>query len=89
VGRSLFEAGRPDDARPWLERAHAIRAQGERDPVRRAETAFALAQAMWHSRAERSKAHALAIEARRDLSGSTDKEALAGVERWLHDHDAL
>ena len=40
-------------------------------------------------RPERPKALTLAIEAQRDFARSTDKEALAGIERWLQEHDAL
>ena len=89
LGRSLLEQHKTHEARPLLERAYAIRTQAEKDPTRRAETAFLLAQAVWHNRAERPKALALAIEAKRDYATSTDKAALSDVERWLHDHDAL
>ena len=41
--------------------------RAEKDPARRAETAFLLAQALWHSRPERPKALTLAIEAKRDF----------------------
>jgi tetratricopeptide (TPR) repeat protein len=89
LGRTLLDVGRRQDARPFLERAYASRTQTEKDPGRRAESAFLLAQALWPSRTERSKALTLALEAQRDYAKSTDKQALSGVERWLQEHHAL
>ncbi|HET6150326.1 MAG TPA: serine/threonine-protein kinase [Polyangia bacterium] len=89
LGRSLLEQNKTHEARPLLERAYAIRVQAEKDPARRAESAFLLAQILWHNHPERPKALTLAIEAKRDYASSTDKDGLAGVERWLHDRDAF
>jgi len=89
LGRSLVELGMNREARLVLERGYAIEAHTSKELSRRAEIAFLLARVMWPHRPERPKALDLALAAKHDYASGTDKEALAGVERWLHDHDAL
>ena len=89
VARSLLETGRIVEARPLLERAYSIREQADKDPERRGEAAFLLAQALWHRRADRPKALTLAFEAKESYASGNDKHAQAGIEQWLQEHDGL
>jgi len=89
LGRSLVERGLYSEARPVLERALAFDTHNPRDVAQRAQAAFLLARALWAARPERRRALTLALEAKRDYASGPDKEALSGVERWLHDRDAM
>jgi tetratricopeptide (TPR) repeat protein len=62
MGHALLDLGRADDAIDPLEQALAIRR--ESSPESRAETAFALARALWESGRDRARARQLAKEAR-------------------------
>jgi tetratricopeptide (TPR) repeat protein len=84
LGESLLAAGRARDAVAPLERALAIRRE-EREPdrARRADTAFALAQALWEAGGDPARSRQLAVEARdldRDLARESHVQAIDG---WL------
>jgi hypothetical protein len=51
--------------------------------VRRAETSFALARALWESRKDRTRADLLAQGARDAYARGGLKTELAGVDGWL------
>jgi hypothetical protein len=76
----------PTNAIPPLERASRLRGTSDVEPTARAETDFALGQALWESRREQSRARRLAEDARTRYlqAGMDDKVKL--VDRWLHDH---
>jgi serine/threonine-protein kinase len=85
VGRSLFELGRIDEALPHLEHAHAIRTARAQPEDLRAETAFALAQALWAKGEEKQRARSLATEARSLASSASNGDPGLAIEasRWL------
>ncbi len=83
LGRTLTELGRTDDALPHLERAVSIHA-ALTNPVRLAESEFALAEVLWRSDRARSlelAQRALATFEERDAQGSAHE-----VQRWLNEH---
>lgn len=83
LGEAEARLGRPDAALEHLERATRLRAD-ERDPVLRAQTDFARAQAL-AARGEAERADALARRAMADFARSTDpqRDRSAEVRRWL------
>ena len=83
VGQSYLSEGRPENAIEPLERAYEIRKSQYVEPSRRAETAFALAQALWETRRDPGRAKALAEEARGALKRSAATDRLREVEAWL------
>jgi serine/threonine protein kinase/tetratricopeptide (TPR) repeat protein len=85
LGIGYLAEGNPTIAIVPLERAYRIRAAQETDPSLRAETTFALAQALWESDRARPRARTLAEEAKEAYATSADKAKLAEVERWLAD----
>ena len=66
IGISYLAEGNPTAALPPLESAQEIRETQESEPSRRAETAFALARALWSTHRDRLRARALALAARAD-----------------------
>jgi tetratricopeptide (TPR) repeat protein len=90
MGRAWIGLGRPRKAIGPLERALSIREHGKDRPGRFAETRFALAQALWESAADRTRAVELAREARDGWkSGAKRWEPdLARVEAWLAEHES-
>jgi serine/threonine protein kinase len=66
-----------------LERAWNIREAKETDPLRRGETRFALARALWDSERDRARAEALAQGARDAYGRAGDKAKVAEVDAWL------
>jgi len=86
LGRALLALGHPRDARAPLERALRIREQGEPRPVERAETEFALAQALW-AEGQRRRARDLAAAARDEYARVTPaRRQLAEVVTWITSH---
>ena len=63
IARALVQEGKAHEALPWLDRAVAIRSKSTRDPVETADTGFVLAQALWDTRKDRSRALELAKQA--------------------------
>ena len=88
IGLSYLAEGNPNGALVPLERAFKIRSAQETEPSRRAETAFALAQALWESNRDRSRARSLAEQAREDYARTAAKAKLAEVASWLADRGA-
>jgi eukaryotic-like serine/threonine-protein kinase len=86
IGVSYLLEGNPASAIVVLERALKIRQAQEPDPAKRAETAFALARALWESNRDRARARALAEEAKAGYAKPNTKPKLAEVESWLRSH---
>jgi serine/threonine protein kinase/tetratricopeptide (TPR) repeat protein len=87
IGISYLGEGNPGGGLPALERAFRIRSKQETDPARRAETSFALAQALWDSGRDHGRARALAEEAREAYAKAAEKrKQRAEVEGWLERH---
>jgi hypothetical protein len=81
---------KPREARGLLERALAMRESYPEDPLEVARTRFALARALWDTRADRARAVELADKARLAYTeaGDVKREQLAAVEEWLKKHRA-
>jgi eukaryotic-like serine/threonine-protein kinase len=88
LGVSYLGEGNSRDAVVVLERANKIRQDSEKDALRRAETKFAFARALWESKGDRRRARALADEAKREYSKGPDKTKQVEVETWLQDRSA-
>jgi serine/threonine protein kinase/tetratricopeptide (TPR) repeat protein len=83
IGQSFLDGGDPRSAVAPLERAHKIREAKESASLRRAETRFALAQALWDSRRDRPRATTLANAARAAFTEAKVTKKVAEVEVWL------
>ena len=88
IGVSYLGEGKANEARSPLERALKIRIAEEPELIRRAETQFALARALWGSNHERARARELADEAKRSYAKSSTKEKALEVDGWLREHAA-
>jgi serine/threonine protein kinase len=87
IGVSYLGEGNADGAVAPLERAFKIRVKQETDPAKRAETSFALAQALWDSGRDHKRAQALAEEARDAYARAAQKgKQRVEVETWLGRH---
>jgi tetratricopeptide (TPR) repeat protein/tRNA A-37 threonylcarbamoyl transferase component Bud32 len=86
LGRSYLGRDRPREAVAPLIRAYDLRSRLDPDPARLAETAFALAQALWRSGRDRPRALALAAEAARAYAKTPDTGPLAETRLWLTMH---
>jgi tetratricopeptide (TPR) repeat protein len=77
------------EAREHLERAWTLREHAVLAPADRGGTAFALATVLWALGQERSRALALAREARAEYerAGEAHATTLANVRTWLTAHD--
>ena len=75
---------KPADAIPLLEETLAIRESQRRQPVRLAETRFALARALWESRGDRRAARSLAVQAQDDFASTSTQGRDVG--QWLAAH---
>lgn len=86
LGGRLVDVGRHAEAIPLLERT--LRERADKSPELRAQTTFELAQALWATGRDRSRARALALEARTAFDGPSPhrKRQKAAVERWLAAH---
>jgi tetratricopeptide (TPR) repeat protein len=83
IGVSYLAEGSPAGALVPLERALRIRDVQETDDTKRAETAFALARALWESNRDRGRARLLAERAKNMYSASISRTNLDEVQRWL------
>jgi len=91
VGLAEVALAQHDDAaaRPWAERAAEIREHGEVMPSERAQARFLLARVLWSDEGSRTRAHALAEQAREDYVAQREgsEARLAEVEAWIAAHD--
>jgi tetratricopeptide (TPR) repeat protein len=83
IGVSYVDEGAPVVALASLEEAFKIREEQDPDPLRKAETRFAFARALWDSKRDKAKARVLAEEARAVYAEGGAKAKLAEVETWL------
>ena len=81
LGRAEIEQGRPLVALPALEEALAIRIERHASPSQLGETRFVLARALWSRPAQRRRALAMGVSARR--SYGDDEKAVAEIDAWL------
>jgi tetratricopeptide (TPR) repeat protein len=86
LGRAQLALGRPAEAVALLQRAIRIREASEPDPAQRAETRFALAQALWATGA-RASGIAKAEKAREEYASTPPGPKAVAVGTWLADHD--
>ena len=86
IGLSFLGEGKPSSALLPLERALTLRMDSETEPALRAETAFALARALWESGRGRARSRELAEEAKVTYAKISERDALASIEDWLRDH---
>jgi len=86
IGISYLGTGKPANAIALLEEAFRIRTANEVDPGDRAETAFALARALWASGLSRERARSLAAQARIEYVQAARQADLAEVDSWLAEH---
>ena len=86
IGISYLAEGKAANALTSLERAFKISESGEREPSRRAETRFALAQALWESSRDRFRARALAEQALHDYTKAAAEAKVVNVRGWLLSH---
>jgi tetratricopeptide (TPR) repeat protein len=83
LGRVKLAAGDPAKAVPLLEESLSIREEGEHDPVRIADTRFALARALWDSGRDRRRAIALATRANDAYARQGRLESARSAKSWL------
>jgi len=88
IGVSFLAEGKATEALVPLERAMKIREAQEPEPSRRAETQFALANALWESGRARARARTFADEAKQNYAKSSAKDKVIEVDNWLKTHDA-
>ena len=81
LGGVLVELGRVEEARPYLERALAIRTRKGVAPVDLGELRFALARAL--APVDRDRALVLATQARGDYHSADDEDAVSRIDTWL------
>ena len=88
-GKALTALGRPKDALPSIEQALTIATTGDPSEWSAADARFALAEALWDSGGDRTRARALAAEARKGMttvSDSTAQRDLAEIDAWIAAH---
>jgi Tfp pilus assembly protein PilF len=85
LGVCEIDASEAQKAVPLLERALTVHAERPGDPVHLARTRFALARALWASRADRTRALTLGQQAEQALAGLGPRAAreLKDVQKWL------
>jgi hypothetical protein len=87
MGQSLIALGRAAEAVPPLTRAMNLRERPDTLPEDRGETRFAMAQALWETGADRTRALRLASAGRDDYAKEPGASAkLAAVDKWLAAH---
>jgi eukaryotic-like serine/threonine-protein kinase len=88
MGHALFGAKRFDRSAAVLERAVVLRDATACDPSDKAETYFALAQALGAGGGDRRRARTLALEARKlyESMGELNRPELDDVLAWLRAH---
>ena len=87
IGQSYLGEGTPERALAPLERGLAIREKNRAEPSQISETQFLLAQALWDSGRDRTRAVALARSAK---EGYGDRpwwrDKVGAIDRWLAGH---
>src|SRR6185295_3032545 len=84
IGQSLLGLGHPDQARPMLEKALAIRGT---DPEDLADTHYGLARALWQlGQKEKTAAIRYADQAKREYQRAGKAERAAAVDGWMASH---
>ena len=83
IGLSFLGEGNPASAVAPLERAYRVRSSLETEPSRRAETAFALARALWDSSEDLPRARRLAAKAQDDYLKSKNPAKADEARSWL------
>jgi tetratricopeptide (TPR) repeat protein len=68
------------------ERALRLREANATPPEYLGHTRFVLARSLWGARGDRTRARALAEQARADFAASAHAKEMAEVDRWLSDH---
>ncbi|MCH9688912.1 MAG: tetratricopeptide repeat protein, partial [Deltaproteobacteria bacterium] len=88
MGVSLLELGRPQQARPLLERALEICSRGDSDTADTAAAHLALARTLVQLDDDRPRAYALARQSRALWAegGEPFAEQVASVDAWLGEH---
>ena len=90
VAAAFLETGDPESALEYAERAVAIREATTVAPLLLAEARFILAQALWSTQFDRTRARALAEQARDALAAAEgpghSEVDLADVDTWLATH---
>jgi len=86
LGEAQLGLGKPESARPLLERACDIGSSGSMDPADLAEWRFALAKALWPAHSDRNRAMDLAQQALEGLAQLTPNHARERreVTTWLN-----
>jgi eukaryotic-like serine/threonine-protein kinase len=82
IGMSYLEENNPASALVPLERAFRVRVTQETESSRRAETAFALAKALWGANRDRARAMTLAERAADDFRKAKALLKVDEVNRW-------
>src|SRR5580692_5685314 len=85
IGVSYLSEAKPSNAIVPLERAIKVRVGREVDPVDQAHTYFELAQALWDSGREQTRARRLAEEAKAFYVKSAREKEVTAVDTWLRD----
>jgi serine/threonine-protein kinase len=88
IGVSYLDEGDPRSALEPLQHAFQIREERDPEPLRKAETRFAFARALWASKRDKERARTLAEEARATYAKAGAKNRLVEVEDWLRAHGA-
>ncbi|HVK77016.1 MAG TPA: serine/threonine-protein kinase [Kofleriaceae bacterium] len=85
LGEARLGEGAAAPAVALLERALALRPDGKADPGERARTQFALARALWAGGGDRTRARALARDAKAAMAadGAATAAQRTAVARWL------
>jgi len=83
IGEAFVAEGRANEALVPLARALKIRQIHDADPARRGETGFAYARALWDSNRDRTRALALAEEARTLYATTAAKDKVGAIDTWL------
>jgi len=89
VGQSLVALGREREALAPIERVLKMATSGEPNVWGAAEARFALAKALWGSGGDRTRARALAVEARAgmaEVANAVARRQLAEIDAWLAQH---
>jgi hypothetical protein len=88
IGLSYLAEGNPNQGLAALERAFKIRRDHEPEASRRAETAFALAQALSDTHRDNCRARLLATQSLRDYEKAGRAAKAEGVEAWMRQRES-
>ncbi|MBS1123081.1 MAG: hypothetical protein H6Q90_5309 [Deltaproteobacteria bacterium] len=87
LGKAWLDSGQPPRAAPVLRRAVTVLEAARAVPAELGEARFQLARALWHSKRDRTKAKALAVQAIADFTAGNDVENRTAVETWSRHHE--